>query len=112
MLWPIESLDAAIGWYLDWISHASENAYAFFAIMTVPNAAPFPGEARTRKACGLVWCFTGQKEEANSAIAAAKTHVGEPMVDLVSPMPFPILQSMHDALLPPGMQFQSCRVSI
>ena len=102
-MWPIESLDKAINWYRDWISRASETAYGFFAVMTVPNRPPFPNEARDRKVCGVVCCFTGPKEEANAAIGEAKNRVGDPLVELVSLMPFPSLQSMHDALLPPGM---------
>jgi FAD/FMN-containing dehydrogenase len=54
--------------------------------------------------CGIVWCYTGplkQAERVFKPIRKFKT----PALDLVGPIPHPALQSMFDALYPPGHQW-------
>ncbi len=54
--------------------------------------------------CGIVWCYTGPIEKAEGAFKAIRG-IGPPALDLVGPMPHPALQSMFDALYPPGLQW-------
>ncbi len=76
----------------------------FFAFLTVPPGPPFPEHLHNKKMCGIVWCYTGPLEKAEQVfkpIRAFKT----PALDFVGPMPHPALQSMFDALYPPGLQW-------
>jgi len=102
VFWPIEDLEAVMNWYRDWVARASENAYAFFLIATVPNGAPFPENARGRKVCGIVSCFLGGKAEVSGVLEEAR-QVATPLLELVGQMPFPSLQTMHDSLMPSGL---------
>ena len=54
--------------------------------------------------CAVVWCYTGDPDGMDDAIAPAGD-AGEPAFQFTTPMPYPMLQSMFDELLPPGLQW-------
>ena len=62
------------------------------------------GRCTGKKMCGVVWCYTGRTAEAE-AIFAPMRRVRPAALDWVRPMPYPALQSMFDALYPPGHQW-------
>ncbi len=104
MLWHIEDSEEMMQWYHHFITNAPENINGFFAFLTVPPFEPFPEHLHMKKMCGIVWCYTGdldQAEEVFKPIRAVKT----PALDFVGPMPFPALQTMFDGLYPPGLQW-------
>lgn len=104
MFWPIADLDKTLRWYRDWLPNASQDVYAFYATHEVPPAAPFPEGHWGRKVCGLVWCCTGDRAQAEAALAEARA-VAEPIIELVGEMPYPALQSLFDGLYAPGLQW-------
>ena len=89
-------------WYHNFISKAPDNVYGFFATLTVPPVAPFPEHLHLKKMCGVVWCYTGDMDEAEEVfkpIRAFKT----PALDFAGPIPVPALQTLFDGLYPPGL---------
>jgi FAD/FMN-containing dehydrogenase len=102
MFWPLDAFATALHWYREWLPRAPEDLYAFFLIGEVPPADPFPRAIRGRKMCGLVWCCTGSRQQAEQALATAR-EVAAPMFEHVGPVPYPMLQSMFDGLYPPGL---------
>jgi hypothetical protein len=50
-----------------------------------------------RKACGIVWCYTGPHDRADEILEPVKTH-GSPLLVGLQPMPFDVLQSVFDPL--------------
>jgi FAD/FMN-containing dehydrogenase len=54
--------------------------------------------------CGVVWCYIGPLEEAEAVFQPIR-RFGPPAFEFLGPMPFPMLQSMFDALLRPGLQW-------
>jgi FAD/FMN-containing dehydrogenase len=104
MFWPIEQLEPTLRWYREWLPQAPEDVYAFYLTAAVPAAEPFPEEMHGRRVCGLLWCVTGPEERAAAVMQAAR-EVAEPLFELTGPMPYPALQSMFDALYPPGDQW-------
>jgi FAD/FMN-containing dehydrogenase len=101
MLWPLEQIDTILPFYREWISAQADDIYAFFAVLTVPPADPFPEELRLHKACALVWCNTAEADRANEALDTFRS-LATPMLDGVAELPFPALQSAFDPLLPFG----------
>lgn len=104
MLWDITDTKEMLKWYHDFITKAPDNVYGFFATLTVPPVAPFPEHLQMKKMCGVVWCYTGDMDKAEEVfkpIRAVKT----PALDFAGPMPIPALQTMFDALYPPGYQW-------
>jgi FAD/FMN-containing dehydrogenase len=104
MFWPVEQVKQTLNWYREWLPQAPEDVYAFYLIAEVPSADPFPEMIHGKKICGLVWCSTGPKEQAESAIRSARD-VAEPLFEHIGPMPYPVLQSLFDGLYPPGLQW-------
>jgi FAD/FMN-containing dehydrogenase len=102
--WPIEQIEKTMRWYREWLPQAPENVYAFYLTAEVPAAEPFPKKIHGRKVCGLLWCYTGPKDQAQAVIQPARD-VAEPLFEHVGPMPYPVLQSLFDPLYPPGYQW-------
>ena len=91
-------------WYRDLITRAPDDLNGWFAFLTVPPAAPFPEHLHLKKMCGVIWTWTGglpQGEETFKPIRAFK----KAALDFVGPLPQPALQSMFDAIYPPGLQW-------
>jgi len=103
MLWPIERAGELMRWYRDFLPQAPADQSGFFAFLTVPPGAPFPEPLWGRTMCGIVWCDSGALELAAERLDPIRAAL-EPSVDLVGAMPFPVLQSLFDPLLPAGIQ--------
>ena len=99
ILWPLDRAADVLSWYREFILDAPEDLNGFFAFLTVPPAPPFPEELHMQKMCGVVWCWTGDLDGADDALAEARAQPGIAL-DGVQPMPFPILNSAFDELYP------------
>lgn len=104
MLWPVEKAAEVLKWFREFLPAAPLELYGFFAVMTIPPGPPFPKEIHHRKVCGIVWCYSGDPSKGAEAIRPAN-QFGPTLFEHVGPMPFPILQSAFDGLLPPGLQW-------
>jgi UDP-N-acetylenolpyruvoylglucosamine reductase len=102
-LWPIEATADVLSWYREFMPAQDEDLYGFFAVLTVPPGDPFPAELHNRKACGVVWCYTGDPARMDEAFAPVRAM--RPQFEYVGELPYPALQSMFDALYPPGLQW-------
>jgi FAD/FMN-containing dehydrogenase len=104
MLWPLELAQDLIKWWRDFILSAPEHINGWFGFVTVPPAPPFPKPLHMAKMCAIVWCYTGPLDQAEAAFTTIRAF-GPPAVDFAGPIPWPALQSMFDALYPPGLQW-------
>ncbi|GER83245.1 oxidoreductase [Thermogemmatispora aurantia] len=104
MLWELEKAPEILHWYQHLITTAPEDLNGFFAFLTVPPGPPFPEHLHNKKVCGVVWCYTGPLDRAEQTFQPIR-QFRQPALDLVGPLPFPALQSMFDALYPPGLQW-------
>jgi hypothetical protein len=91
-------------WYRDLVPSLPEELSGWIALLTIPPAPPFPQEMWGRKACGIVWCYTGPHARADEILEPVRTF-GSPLLDGLQPMPFTALQSAFDALYPAGLQW-------
>jgi FAD/FMN-containing dehydrogenase len=104
MLWELSDAEEIMKWYAKLIKPAPDDLNGFFAFMVVPPAAPFPEHLHMKKMCGIVWAYTGSAQNAEDTFTAIRSFK-KPALDLVGPLSHPALQSMFDALYPPGMQW-------
>lgn len=104
MLWELNQAPEIMRWYRDFIKDAPEDINGFFLFLIVPPGPPFPEHLHLKNMCGIVWSHTGTVEEAEKAFAPIRKKF-PPALDLVGPLPYPALQSMFDALYPPGHQW-------
>jgi len=104
MVWSMEDAPDIMKWYREFITQAPEEMNGFFAFITVPPGPPFPEELHLRQVCAIVWCYQGTMEQANAILEPIRSH-RRPAFEFFVPMPFPMLQSMFDAIYPAGLQW-------
>ncbi len=104
MLWELDQATEVMQWYREFITQAPDVINGFFAFLVVPPGPPFPEHLHKKTMCGIVWCYTGPMEKAEETFKPIRSFL-PPALDLVGPMPHPVLQSMFDALYPPGLQW-------
>lgn len=104
MLWPLERAAEIMRWYREFITTASEQINGFFAFLIVPPGPPFPENLHLKNMCGIVWCYAGALDKAEATFKPIRDSL-RPELDLVGPMPHPVLQTMFDGLYPPGLQW-------
>ncbi len=104
MLYPLEDAAEVMRWYSKFIVKAPNELNGFFAFLTVPPGPPFPEHLHLKKMCGIVWCYSGPLKKAEQVFKPIRAF-RKPALDLVGPIPHPIVQSMFDPLFPPGLQW-------
>ncbi|WP_430810714.1 MULTISPECIES: FAD-binding oxidoreductase [unclassified Carboxylicivirga] len=101
-LWPIEQTEKIMAWYDQFIHEAPEDLNGFIATMVIPGD-PFPPELHNKQFCGIVWCYTGDKDRFEDVFKEVRSK--HPVFEMVGEMPYPAIQTLFDGLLPPGLQF-------
>jgi FAD/FMN-containing dehydrogenase len=91
-------------WYRELVPSLPEELSGWIALLTIPPVPPFPEELWGRKACGIVWCYTGPHDKAGEVLEPV-TSYGSPLLVGLQPMPFNVLQSAFDGLYPAGLQW-------
>ena len=104
MLWPLEQAADVMKFWRDFILQAPEEINGWFAFLTVPPAPPFPEQFHLQKMCAIVWCYSGALEQADTLFQPIRATI-PPAVDFAGPIPWPVLQSLFDALYPKGLQW-------
>ncbi|MEJ2009492.1 MAG: FAD-binding oxidoreductase [Acidobacteriota bacterium] len=102
--WPIDQTEQVMKAYREFIVNAPDFVNGFFAFLTIPPVPMFPANLHNQKVCGVMWCCTGSPEESEKATKPMRS-VGKPVLDHLGPVPFPAVQSLFDALYPPGLQW-------
>jgi FAD/FMN-containing dehydrogenase len=101
--WPLERSAEILSWYRDFVPAQADDVSGFFAFLTVPPAPPFPEELQMTKLCGVVWCLTGDADDAEKALKPVRET--KPVLDAVMEVPTPAANSAFDGLYPPGDQW-------
>ena len=104
MLYELSETADVMKWYRDLIPAAPDDLSGFFAFLTVPPGPPFPEHLHLKKMCGVVWAYAGPLEKGEETFKPIRAFK-KPALDFVGPLPQPALQSMFDALYPPGLQW-------
>src|SRR5438105_2653070 len=104
MLWPLEQAADVMKFWRDFILNAPEEINGWFAFLTVPPAPPFAEHLHMHKLCAIVLCASAPMERAEELLKPVRAF-RTPAVDFAGPIPWPVLQSLFDALYPPGLQW-------
>lgn len=103
-LWTLDRIGDVLRWYREFLPQAPEDLNGFYAELVVPPGPPFPEEIHGQKMCGVVWCWTGDPDQAEKTFAPVN-EPGPPTFHFTAPMPYPVVQSMFDELIPKGLQW-------
>jgi FAD/FMN-containing dehydrogenase len=104
MLYSLEDTVDVMKWYRKFIIKAPRELNGFFAFLVVPPAPPFPEHLHNKTMCGIVWAYSGNVKKGPSVFKPIRKFK-TPALDMVGPIPNPVLNSMFDALYPPGLQW-------
>ncbi|HEX5405817.1 MAG TPA: FAD-binding oxidoreductase [Pseudonocardiaceae bacterium] len=104
VLYDIADTADIMRWYRELLPSLPEELSGWIGLLTIPPAAPFPEELWGRKACGVVWCYTGRHDAADAVLEPVR-QFGSPLLVGLQPMPFNMLQGAFDALYPAGLQW-------
>jgi hypothetical protein len=104
VLYDVADTADVMRWYRELLPSLPEELSGFVALLTIPPDPPFPEELWGRKACGIVWCYTGAHDQADEVLKPVKTY-GSPLLVGLQAMPFNVLQTAFDALYPAGLQW-------
>ncbi len=89
--------------YRQYIATAPEEMGAFFGFHIAPPLPFIPEKRHGQTFCAIVACWSGPMERGEQALQPIRK-AGPVAAELVTPMPFPALNSAFDPLLPPGLQ--------
>jgi FAD/FMN-containing dehydrogenase len=104
MLWELDEAEDVLRWYQNLIKTAHYDLNGFFAYLSVPPGPPFPEHLHAKKMCGIVWCYSGDMKDAEKVFEPIRKFKMAAL-DFVGPIPVPALNSMFDALMPPGLNW-------
>jgi FAD/FMN-containing dehydrogenase len=104
IFWPMDQAADLLAFWRDFILSAPEEINGWFGFVTVPPAPPFPEQFHLQKMCIIVWCSTAPLERAEELLKPVRAF-GTPVMDFAGPVPWPMLQSLFDALYPAGLQW-------
>ncbi len=105
IFWGIEHARSVMQRYREFISNAPEDLGSFIGLKSVPSTDPFPPEHWGKRICAVISCYNGPAADAEKALAPLLDGMPEPMLNWMSDMPFPALQTLFDPLLPEGLQW-------
>ena len=99
----VSAAKQVLEFYREYIASAPEEMGAFFAWQIAPPLPFIPQERHGEPFCAIVACWAGPLARGEEALLPIRK-AGPIAAELVTPMPFPALNSAFDALLPPGLQ--------
>jgi Berberine and berberine like len=87
---------------VDFVAQAPEQLGAIFGLASVPPVPFMPEEWHGKPAIGLIACWTGPLEEGEQALRPLEEW---PTLGRgVGPMPYPVINTLFDELLPAGLR--------
>ena len=104
ILYEMSEAEDVLKWYIKLIKEEPDDLNGFFAFMVVPPGPPFPEHLHLKKMCGIVWTYSGPMQKAEERFKQIRAF-RKPSLDLAGPLPYPLWQSMFDALYPKGLNF-------
>ena len=104
VLYDLAETAEVMRWYRELLPSLPEELSGWIGLLTIPPAPPFPEALWGRKACGIVWCYTGPHDRADEVLDPIRTF-GSPLLAGLQAMPFNVLQSAFDGLYPAGLQW-------
>jgi FAD/FMN-containing dehydrogenase len=88
--------------YRDFMENAPDAVGGALAFITAPPEPFVPEAARGQQAVAVIGCYHGPVEEGLEALAPLRDLAGPPVLDMLGPMPYTVVQQLIDAGNPPG----------
>jgi hypothetical protein len=105
IFWDQAQARAIMQAYRDFLPGAPVELGLVLGLKTIPSGDPFPRDAWGKRVCALIACYLGSAEEGERAMRPLLSELSPPLLNAMGTMPFPVLQSVFDGLLPKGLQW-------
>lgn len=100
---PLEHTREVLEFYRDYVATAPEEMGLFPAFQIAPPLPFIPEKEHGKTFCAIVSCWAGPLDRGEKALEPIR-RAAPSVAELVTPMPYPALNSAFDELLPPGLQ--------
>ncbi len=97
-----EDAGPLLRFHREFVKEVPDELTTLIVFLTGPPAPFLPSEAHGKKLVAIAVCYAGATEDGERVIAPLRKF-GNPVADLVAPMPYLALQSMFDASAPAGV---------
>jgi FAD/FMN-containing dehydrogenase len=102
IFYPAEKAREAMRFYREFVAKAPPDLNAYFGFHMAPPAPFVPEHLHFTQVCMIFVNYIGPEEQADAVLAPLRAF-GPPALDLTGRLPLPVLNSMFDELLPPGL---------
>jgi FAD/FMN-containing dehydrogenase len=111
IFYPAATAPELLRTFRDWAETAPDEVTGLVNLTTAPPLPVIPEEWHGKKVAVFVAVSTGPLEEGESLVAPFR-NLGEPIADLLGPMPYGMMQSLLDPLWPKGIHayFKACNL--
>jgi len=103
VFYPGERAQEIMRFYRDFARDLPDELSTLVNLITAPPAPFIPTDWHGKKLIGLVGCYSGDAESGMKAMQPMRD-LGNPVADLIGPMPYVQMQSLLDGLWPKGTQ--------
>jgi FAD/FMN-containing dehydrogenase len=104
IFWSLDNTEQVLKYWQDLMLNGPDDLYGWFGFVTIPPVPMFPKEHHLKKMCVITWCYTGDINKAAEVFKPIREFC-PPVMDVAGPIPFPVLNSLFDAIYPPGLQW-------
>jgi FAD/FMN-containing dehydrogenase len=102
IFYPAEAARELLHTFRDWALVAPDDITAIVNLTTAPPLPVIPAEWHGKKVAAFIATSTGPVDEGESLVGAFRT-VGQPIADLLGPMPYEAIQTLIDPLWEKGI---------
>lgn len=103
LLYPIDRAAEMLRAYRDFTTTASDAMGSSVMFMTVPPIPVVPAALHGQQVMAIGICYAGDPGEGQATLSSLRA-AGEPLLDMIAPMPFGVLQGMGEGAGERGFQ--------
>src|SRR5436190_1218252 len=103
IFYPAEAAGDLLRVFRDWAVDAPDDVTAIVNLTTAPPLPVIPAEWHGKKVVAFLAASTGPVEQGDALVRPFRD-VAEPIVDLLGPMPYHVIQTLIDPLWPKGIR--------
>ncbi|ADB50831.1 FAD-binding oxidoreductase [Conexibacter woesei] len=101
IFYPGDRAEEILRFYREWVGSVPDELTTLVSLATAPPAPFLPEEWHGRRVVVIPALYAGPVQEGERAVRALR-ELGEPIADLLGPLPYSAQQSLLDALWGPG----------
>ena len=102
VFYAADNARALVRAFRDWAAQAPDEITALVNLTTAPSLPVIPEEWHGKKVAAFIAASTGTVDEGNALVRAIRG-VGDPIADLLGPMPYHVIQTLIDPLWQKGI---------